>query len=310
MPPGAMQPAGNQTAPGAYAPVYQMASGTSGAPAIQEGHPMIDPSSNDYALTTTQPRSLLAMSFADPNQVSTTFKPGEIWSTARDGATGLDAKTKKKLWNRLKREVIYRDSPEDLEDKQREKDKKDTLEYRETDEYKERVSVDLAAARLKIVDRAKEIGANMGMPYLPQPTPPESDDDADSDEEGIPSRQDLFLARVLTEQRIMAQLRPTGAVALTKEPPGLLNADIKALAAEAAKARAVEFKEKRAASTSASDIQMERKGAKSDATRDDSSARDRKHDHHHRKKKSRHRDDNDDDDDRRRDHRHRRRRRD
>lgn len=287
-----------------------MASASNGAAMMQEGHPMTDPSTNEYALTTTQPRSLLAMSFADPNQVSTTFKPGEIWSTARDGATGLDAKTKKKLWNRLKKEVIYRDSPEDIEDKQREKDKKDTLEYRETDEYKERVAVDIAAARLKILDRAKEVGANLGKPYLPIPTPPESDEDADSDVEGIPSRQDLFLARVLTEQRIMAQLRPGGAVALTKEPPGLLNADIKALAAEAAKARAAEFKDKRAASTSASDIQTERKGFKGDTARDDSPARDRKHDHHHRKKKSRHRDDNDDDDDRRREHRHRRRRRD
>lgn len=264
----------------------------------------VDPSST--ALTTSQPRSLLAVSFADPNRISTTFKPGEIWSTAKDGATGLDGKMKKKLWNRLKKEVIYRDSPEELEQKQRDAEKRQALEYHDSDEYKERVAVDLAAARLKLLDRAKELGLEPGKPYVPPPTPPESEDDEDEEREDdvdTPSRQDLLLARVLTEQRVLAQLRPGAAQPLTKEPPGL-DLDMKALAIQAAEAKKAELKAAKNNGVDDGNDDEPHAAAKSDS----SPRSDRQH-HHHKRKRSRYRDD-DSDDDRRRDHRHRRRRRD
>lgn len=159
--------------------------------------------------------SLLAISFADPNRISSTYKAGEIWSTAKDGATGLDGKTRKKLWNRLKREVIYRDSPEDLERKEREENEKTTQEYRLTLAYKERVAIDLA--RVKFGEPAPR--------FVPEPVV----------EDDTPTRHDLFLAKVATAQRVMSGI---------PEPRGLPH-DILTLAKDATRGREVKRRKKR-----------------------------------------------------------------
>ena len=73
-------------------------------------------------VTQQQSRSLIDVSLADPNRISKNLVPGEIWSVSRDGRDlALDAKAKKKLWKKLKREVIYRPSPEEQEEKKKTK---------------------------------------------------------------------------------------------------------------------------------------------------------------------------------------------
>ena len=196
----------------------------------------MDPKST--AIVAAGSRSLLDVSFADPNRISTTFKVGEIWSVARDGSTGLDAKTKKKLWNKLKKEVIYRDTPEDLERKEREAEIAKTLAYRGTQEYKDRVAVDVAQARLKVQDKAKDLGLISGEldPDLAKAAKRSLDDDDNEDDDGpddeetpdVPTRKDMFLAKVHTAQRVMAQLRP--GVGVPTDMPKGLKTDVSAAA--------------------------------------------------------------------------------
>lgn len=230
-------------------------------------------------------RSLLAMSYADPNRVSTTFTPGEIWSLAKDGATGLDSKAKKKLWTRLKKEVIYRDSPEDLEEKKRMDERKAALEYRSTQEYHERVAVDLAAVKLKLEDEAAELGLEPGrLLVVPEQRGTHASDDEEDDDE-IPTRRDLLMARVLTEQRVMAQLRSGNQY--TEESPGL-SVDVQALAKEAALAKRQTMPDE-----DNDDNRRKRKDHDDDREEDDEEderSRSRRR-HHHRKHRRRRRDD-------------------
>ena len=111
--------------------------------------------------------ALVALGYRDPN--SSSFKAGEVWSNARDGSTGTDAKTKKKLWKRLKREVIHRDSPEELERKKREKEEEEHQKMLESEEYKKKVEDDMANAVARLQEqRAKGAGEASGRP----PSPP------------------------------------------------------------------------------------------------------------------------------------------
>jgi len=272
----------------------------------------MDSSQNNMgALVSASGRGLLDVSFGDPNRVSTTFKVGEIWSVARDGSTGLDAKARKKLWTRLKREVIYRDTPEDVERKAREAELARTLAYRATEEYKERVAVDVAQASLRAADKAKD--ANLERATLDEDLSrrcnatfvdeSESDDDSEEEEDvsGVPSRNDMFLAKVHTAQRVMAQLRPGSVQA---DLPKGLHIDVR----DAATTAVADFL---AANPDRVPFKDNEKTKKPD---DDDDDRDERH------RSRRHRrdaDDEDDEDRRRRRHRdrssrdrHRRRRRD
>ncbi|KAJ1461392.1 hypothetical protein M885DRAFT_507361 [Pelagophyceae sp. CCMP2097] len=182
--------------------------------------------SNNYEQSTAMmaygSRSLLDVSFSDPNRISASFKVGEIWSQQKDGHTGLDAKQKKKLWNRLKREVIHRDTPEELEVKEFEEMRRGEERARETAEYKERCEIDLAQIRLLFADKAKELGCKPGRPRPATPPPvvvvekePEKEpekEQVDPNAPYVPTRHDMFLAKVHTHQQVLAQLhRPAGA---------------------------------------------------------------------------------------------------
>jgi len=152
-------------------------------------------------VTQQQSRSLIDVSLADPNRISKNLVPGEIWSVSRDGRDlALDAKAKKKLWKKLKREVIYRPSPEEQEEKKKQKEEKDIDEYRNSDEYKLRVRRDFDELLPLLAQQAKELRG-------PKPGNPEQAIEP-SCADGDPTRQDLFMAKVHSAQVAMAQPNP------------------------------------------------------------------------------------------------------
>ena len=152
-------------------------------------------------VTQQQSRSLIDVSLADPNRISKNLVPGEIWSVSRDGRDlALDAKAKKKLWKKLKREVIYRPSPEEQEEKKKLKEEKDIDEYRNSDEYKLRVRRDFDELLPLLAQQAKELRG-------PKPGNPEQAIEP-SCADGDPTRQDLFMAKVHSAQVAMAQPNP------------------------------------------------------------------------------------------------------
>jgi hypothetical protein len=169
-------------------------------------------------VTQQQSRSLIDVSLADPNRISKNLVPGEIWSVSRDGRDlALDAKAKKKLWKKLKREVIYRPSPEEQEEKKKLKEEKDTEDYRNSDEYKLRVRRDFEELLPLLAQQAKELRG-------PKPGNPEQAIEP-SCADGDPTRQDLFMAKVHSAQVAMAQPNPlmleNGSATLDGDPATL-----------------------------------------------------------------------------------------
>merc|ERR1719460_1461851 len=169
-------------------------------------------------VTQQQSRSPIDVSLADPNRISKNLVPGEIWSVSRDGRDlALDAKAKKKLWKKLKREVIYRPSPEEQEEKKKLKEEKDIDEYRNSDEYKLRVRRDFDELLPLLVQQAKELRG-------PKPGNPNQDIEP-SCADGDPTRQDLFMAKVHSAQVAMAQPNPlmieNGSATLDGDPATL-----------------------------------------------------------------------------------------
>ena len=169
-------------------------------------------------VTQQQSRSLIDVSLADPNRISKNLVPGEIWSVSRDGRDlALDAKAKKKLWKKLKREVIYRPSPEEQEEKKKQKEEKDMDDYRNSDEYKLRVRRDFDDLLPLLAQQAKELRG-------PKPGDPNQDIEP-SCADGDPTRQDLFMAKVHSAQVAMAQPNPlmleNGSATLDGDPATL-----------------------------------------------------------------------------------------
>lgn len=177
-------------------------------------------------VTQQQSRSLIAVSYADPNRISKNFAAGEIWSVSKDGRDlVLDKKGKKKLWKKLKREVIYRDGPEEIEAKRRKAELKAADEFRASEEYKLRVARDFEELVPALIAKAAELGATPGDPDADIPRDPDVD---------APSRQDMFMAKVHAAQELMQQ--SAGAPPSLKPPP--LAGDAAALGRAAAKALA------------------------------------------------------------------------
>ena len=174
-------------------------------------------------VTQQQARSLIDVSLADPNRISKNLVPGEIWSVSRDGRDlALDYKAKKKLWKKLKREVIYRPSPEEVAEKAKVREEKDVSAYRMTDEYKLRVRRDLDELLPLLVAKAKELrGPKAGDPL--QAIEPSCAD-------GDPTRQDLFMAKVHSAQVAMSH---PGQLMLESGKPDV-DGDPAALGAQAA----------------------------------------------------------------------------
>ena len=190
---------------------------------VQPAPPPAQPEDPEIAqqlqlVTQQQSRSLIDVSLADPNRISKNLVPGEIWSVSRDGRDlALDAKAKKKLWKKLKREVIYRPSPEEQEEKKKQKEEKDIDEYRNSDEYKLRVRRDFDDLLPLLAQQAKELRG-------PKPGDPNQDIEP-SCADGDPTRQDLFMAKVHSAQVAMAQPNPlmieNGSATLDGDPATL-----------------------------------------------------------------------------------------
>ena len=200
-------------------------------------------------VTQQQSRSLIDVSLADPNRISKNLVPGEIWSVSRDGRDlALDAKAKKKLWKKLKREVIYRPSPEEQEEKKKLKEEKDIDEYRNSDEYKLRVRRDFDELLPLLAQQAKELRG-------PKPGNPEQAIEP-SCADGDPTRQDLFMAKVHSAQVAMAQPNPlmiengsstsdgdpatlgaSAAAAILREKPDLFKEEVKEVVVKKKKER-------------------------------------------------------------------------
>ena len=224
------------------------------APVAQPPPPPQQPEDPEIAqqlqlVTQQQSRSLIDVSLADPNRISKNLVPGEIWSVSRDGRDlALDAKAKKKLWKKLKREVIYRPSPEEQEEKKKLKEEKDIDEYRNSDEYKLRVRRDFDELLPLLAAQAKELRG-------PKPGNPEQAIEP-SCADGDPTRQDLFMAKVHSAQVAMAQPNPlmiengsstsdgdpatlgaSAAAAILREKPDLFKEEVKEVVVKKKKER-------------------------------------------------------------------------
>ena len=224
------------------------------APVAQPPPPPQQPEDPEIAqqlqlVTQQQSRSLIDVSLADPNRISKNLVPGEIWSVSRDGRDlALDAKAKKKLWKKLKREVIYRPSPEEQEEKKKLKEEKDIDEYRNSDEYKLRVRRDFDELLPLLAQQAKELRG-------PKPGNPEQAIEP-SCADGDPTRQDLFMAKVHSAQVAMAQPNPlmiengsstsdgdpatlgaSAAAAILREKPDLFKEEVKEVVVKKKKER-------------------------------------------------------------------------
>jgi hypothetical protein len=224
------------------------------APVAQPPPPPQQPEDPEIAqqlqlVTQQQSRSLIDVSLADPNRISKNLVPGEIWSVSRDGRDlALDAKAKKKLWKKLKREVIYRPSPEEMEEKKKQREEKDTEDYRSSDEYKLRVRRDFDELLPLLAQQAKELRG-------PKPGNPEQSIEP-SCADGDPTRQDLFMAKVHSAQVAMAQPNPlmlengsstsdgdpatlgaAAAAAILREKPDLFKEEVKEVVVKKKKER-------------------------------------------------------------------------